>query len=71
MFNENLVLTKIGMTRSKWELPEVFRDLNISYHSKDSFKLDHFQSAAKGQEFVIDANDSLINWVKQIVEQKN
>lgn len=67
LFNENLVLTKTGMTRSKWDLPKIFRDVNISYHSKDSFKTDHFHSAAKGQEFVIDATNDLINWASELI----
>jgi hypothetical protein len=68
-FNENLVLTKNGLSRSKWNLPEFFNTLDISYHNKESFKENYFQSAAKGQEFVIEANEELIKWVKRLVTQ--
>lgn len=66
-FKSNLVLTKKGMTRSKWELPESFKAVDISYHTKDSFKEDYFQSAAKGQEFVISEDNNLIAWTKELV----
>ncbi len=67
-YKQNLVLTKNGMTRSKWELPDFFRDLNISYHNKNSFKEGYFQSAAIGQEFVIQADKKLQNWTKELIE---
>lgn len=66
-FNDNLVLTKKGMTRSKWELPGFFKTLDISYHTKESFKENYFQSAAKGQEFVIPADNNLIEWTKELI----
>lgn len=70
-FRNELKLTKDGMSRSKWELPDFFNDLTISYHKKESFKPDYFQSAAKGQEFVIDANDDLIKWVMGLIITSN
>ena len=63
-FNEELVLTKKGFSRSKWELPNFFKKINISYHSQDSFKEKHFESAKIGQEFVISENDKVNEWVK-------
>ena len=66
-YKPNLVLTKTGMSRSRWELPEFFKELNISYHSSTSFKENYFQSAAKGQEFVISADDNLIEWTKDLI----
>ena len=66
-FKPNLVLTKEGMSKSKWNLPDFFKDLSISYHTKDSFQEFFFQSAAKGQEFVIDADDKLIDWTKELI----
>ena len=32
------------------------------------FKEDYFQSAAKGQEFVIQADKNLQNWTKELIE---
>lgn len=67
-YNKNLVLTKQKMTRSKWDLPDFFKQLKISYHNENSFKKDYFQSAKKGQEFIMQANDELINWTKNLIE---
>lgn len=55
-YNEGLVLTKKGETRSRWDLPEFFKDVNITYHTKNSFKENYFLSAGRGQEFIIDDN---------------
>lgn len=67
-FNPNLVLTRDGLSKSKWSVPDFFKDLSISYHNPDSFKEDYFQSVAKGQEFVISPNIKLTNWVKHLIE---
>lgn len=61
-FHEDLILSKKGMTKSKWDLPNVFREVQISYHSENSFKEDYFQSAAKGQEFVILEGEIILDW---------
>lgn len=66
-YKDNIVLTKKGMTRSKWELPEFFRELDISYHTQESFKEGYFQSAAKGQEFIISADNNLIEWTIELL----
>lgn len=66
-FRKDRVLTKDGMSKSKWNLPELFKDVEISYHSKSSWKDNYFQSAAKGQEFVLDATPKIMEWVKQII----
>ena len=63
----NLVLTAPDATRSKWSLPNFFRETSISYHSRSSWKDGYFLSAAKGQEFVIDADDTVIEWAKELI----
>jgi hypothetical protein len=68
MFNDKLVLTKKGLSRSKWNLPDCFREADISYHNKDSWKEGYFQSAAIGQEFVITYNEEIEEWAKSIIE---
>lgn len=68
-FSPELKLTKDGMSRYKWDLKDFMRDVNISYHSKKSWKEGYFQSATKGQEFVIDANKKVVNWVKDLIER--
>ncbi|MFC2036317.1 hypothetical protein ACFLUJ_09435 [Chloroflexota bacterium] len=65
-FSKNLVLTKDGLPRSKWCLPEYFKNVRISYHSEDSWKSDYFQSVARGQEFVIDEDYQIENWAKNL-----
>lgn len=35
-FNNNLVLTKKGYSKSRWDLPVFFRNSSISYHSTNS-----------------------------------
>jgi hypothetical protein len=37
-FNNNLILTKNGLSRSKWDLPNCFKKVDISYHNEDSWK---------------------------------
>lgn len=66
-FNKKLVLTKEGFTRSKWNLPDFFKKIDISHHYKSSWNKDYFQSSPIGQEFVFDVNDEVINWVKNII----
>ena len=68
-FDKKLILTKDGYSKSRWDLPDFFKNLNISYHTKDSFKEEFFQSVAIGQEFVIDANDQVIEWVKNLLNK--
>jgi hypothetical protein len=68
-FNDSLVLTKPGCSRSKWKLPECFkdRDVVISYHNENSWKDGYFQSNLIGQEFVIDDNQQVEEWAKQLI----
>jgi hypothetical protein len=67
MFNDNLVLTKKGLSRSKWDLPDCFSKAKISYHNDRSWKGGYFQSAAIGQEFVIKDNEMVEGWVKNTI----
>ena len=67
-YNETRVLTKKGRNKSMWELPDFFKNLNITYHKNESFINDYFQSAAKGQEFVIQEDPKLSEWVKEVIE---
>lgn len=65
-YSPKLVLSKAGLTRSKWELKDFFRDVSISYHNRDSFKNGYFQSAAIGQEFVIGENSNVTKWAESL-----
>ncbi len=68
-YNKRLILTKEGETKSHWDLPDIFQDVRISYHSKKSFKNNYFDSAKKGQEFVIECNEKIIEWVQNLLMQ--
>lgn len=68
-FNKKLLLTKIGYSKSKWNLPPFFKEVKISYHSEKSWKNGYFQSVSKGQEFVIHSNKKIEKWVKDILKK--
>jgi hypothetical protein len=66
-FHEDLVLTQKGYSKSRWDLPSFFKNIKIVYHSPESFKDNYFQSASKGQEFIIEENDNVTGWAKQLI----
>ncbi len=66
-FSDKLVLTKKGYSRTRWELPEFFKDVRISQHSKDSFKDGYFRSNSRGQEFVISEDERVTKWAQNII----
>ena len=68
-YNKELDLTKKGMSRTKWELPEIFKNVSMTYHTKDSFKADYFKSACRGQEFVIEENKDIEKWAISLIEK--
>jgi len=66
-FNPILQLTKPDETRSKWSiLPWMNSELKMTHHTPASIKEGYFQSAKRGQEFVIDANEEILTWVKSL-----
>lgn len=66
-YDERVVLTKPGMSRTRWALDrDVFGGVEISYHSADSWEDGFFQSARKGQEFVLVANDRVVRWLREL-----
>jgi hypothetical protein len=67
--NKDLVLTKEGLTRSKWLLPDFFKNVKISRHSEKSWQQEgYFKSVDIGQEFIIEENDSIKNWAKFLIK---
>ena len=66
-FSPELVLSKSGKKRSKWLLPDIFKETEISYHSNNSWKEGYFQSAGRGQEFVLNATDDIKAWAQGII----
>lgn len=67
-FNEGLVLTKDGYSKSRWNKFDFFK--KMSHHSEDSMKKDFFQSAAIGQEFVINNDEEAEKWAKELIEMQ-
>lgn len=66
-------LTKARHKRSEWDLPECFKNVEISYHEKDTYGWggdnDYFKAAYRGQEFVVkkDMSDDMKEWVKKVI----
>ena len=71
-FDDRKVLTKKGESRSRWNLnPEIFRNVEVSYHSENSWKDGYFQSAGRGQEFVIGTDEKIIEWARNLIKDAN
>lgn len=68
-FANELSLTRNGYSRSKWLLPDFFKEVSIGYHSENSWKSDYFQSANRGQEFVISENTKITDWAIRLIEE--
>ena len=67
-YHPDLVLTSEGMTRSRWK-PHSFFKQAMTYHHSKSFCGNYFQSAAQGQEFILEGSEDLTDWVKNLVER--
>ena len=66
-YRKDRVLTKEGMSRRYWDLPSCFRNVNISYHS-NPWVSDYFISAGRGQEFVLEATDEILEWATELIK---
>jgi hypothetical protein len=67
-FRDGLVLTKSGLTRSRWDLdPDIFRHLTITYHRDSAWKEDHFKSYPRAQEYVIHADSRAEDWAYDLI----
>ena len=67
MFSESRVLTKPGMSRSKWKLNGIFGEIPLSYHDNRRVKGGYFDSVKRGQEFVFAEDPRAIEWAKSII----
>jgi len=67
IFSESRVLTKPGMSRSKWKLNGIFGEIPLSYHSAGRVKDGYFDSVKRGQEFVFAEDPRVIEWAKSII----
>lgn len=66
-YDDRLVLTKEGFSKSRWDLSDIFREVDISYHSEKCWKDEYFDSASRGQEFVIDCNEEVEEYFMDLV----
>lgn len=66
-YDKNLVLSAEGHKKSIWNLP-ILKGKKISYHNKNSWKNGLFQSAGRGQEFVIQDYPEVEKWTKGLIE---
>ena len=64
-FDRQFVLTKDGYSRSRWEFPDSMRGIPIS-HNPNGWKDNYFQSAARGQEFIIAGVPAVMKWVRSL-----
>lgn len=73
-FSESTTLTKPGATRSIWQLPQFFMNVNMTYHSNKNRwkKLDsvycQLESVGRGQEFVISDNKDVEKWAMDLIK---
>lgn len=67
-FREDRVLTAPGMSRTKWKLLDWMKDTEISYHKAASLHEDHFRSVSRGQEFVIQDNEAVVEWALRLID---
>ncbi len=69
-FDASRVLSAPGRPRSRWRLdPALFGAATISYHDDDAWRDGYFQSCARGQEYVVDADGRIEEWARQIVRR--
>lgn len=64
---EDRVLTAPGLAQSRWRLLDWMKSASISYHTNASIKDGYFQSAAKGQEFVVDGDVLAQKWAESVI----
>ena len=68
-YQKDLILTKQGQSKySHWNLPNELKGLEISYHTQNSYKEDYFQSACRGQEFVIEESPNAEKWAQNLIK---
>lgn len=65
-YRQDRVLTKEGMSRGCWDLPDFFKEIPITYHPHP-WKDKYFKSAGRGQEFVMEATPEIVDWATKIL----
>ena len=64
-YDSRFILTKNGFSRSRWEFPQNMVGVPIS-HNPNGWKSNYFQSAARGQEFVMEGTPCVMEWVNRL-----
>lgn len=67
-FSPELILTAPGMSRSKWKLPDFFKNIRIGHSPKQPEHGEYFQSASIGQEMIWECPDEAMGWIKKICQ---
>lgn len=68
-FDDRLVLTKEGCSITKWNLPELFKNVTISCHTDENWHTEgYFRSISRGQEFVVNADKQVERWMKNLLD---
>ncbi len=65
-FHKDLILTKKGFSKSKWDLPKFFKN-KISCHNEKNWNNDFFQSQSIGQEFVCINDSEIEGWAMNLI----
>jgi len=78
-YNQSLVLTKEGMSRTCWKLPDIPAFCGeprptISYSSENSWRTDtehgnYYRAPSRGQEFVIEEIEAVEDWAKSLIAE--
>lgn len=64
---DDRILTAPGLAQSRWRVLDWMRSVPISYHSPASIRDGYFQSAAKGQEFVVGESPAVRDWARSLI----
>jgi len=67
-YNEDLILTAEGCSKSRWHLPDCFKG-KISYHTEKCWEGNIFNSVGRGQEFVAQEDVRIEKWAKDLIEK--
>jgi hypothetical protein len=71
-YDERLVLTKAGMSKSCWNLPGFMNGMKISGSYKDAWRTDpkhgeYYRAMSIGQEFVIEDAAAVESWAQSLI----
>lgn len=69
LYSDKLILTKCGHSRSKWELPDFFKDAEFGSACTPGFIDGYFQKTGQWQELVINnPTQEIIDWAYKMIQ---